>query len=336
MKIIIPMAGRGSRLRPHTLTVPKPLIPIAGKPIVHRLAEDITRISKGKVEEIAFITGDFGQEVEDKLLEIAQNLGAKGTIYRQEEPLGTAHAVYCAKESLSGPVVVAFADTLFHADFELDTQHDGVIWVKQVEDPSAFGVVKVDENNVITDFIEKPTDFVSDLAIIGIYFFKDGDNLKKELAYLIDNNIMNSGEYQLTAALENMKQKGIEFTPGKVDQWMDCGNKAVTVDTNSRVLQFQKETIKSASAKIENSLIIDPCFIGDNVEIINSKIGPNVSLGNGTKVHNCNIDNSLIQESSDIRNANLTDTMIGNKAKYYGAQRSVSLGDFSEMDFLTK
>lgn len=338
MKIIIPMAGRGSRLRPHTLTVPKPLIPIAGKPIVHRLAEDITRLSDQKIDEIAFITGDFGQEAEDKLKEIAQSLGAKGSIYHQDQPLGTAHAIYQAKDALEGPVIVAFADTLFQANFTLDKESDGVVWVKAVENPSAFGVVKLDENKVITDFVEKPQEFVSDLAIIGIYYFKDGANLESEIAYLLENDIKQKGEFQLTDALENMRSKGKKFTLGEVDEWMDCGNKNVTVATNSKILGFEKENLKNhpASAKIINSLVIEPCFIGENALIENSKIGPNVSIGNHTTIRNSNIDNSLIQEETIIQHGNLTNSMIGNKAEYYGVSSSVSLGDYSILDFTSK
>ena len=173
MKIIVPMAGRGSRLRPHTLTVPKPLIPVAGKPIVQRLVEDLTNGVSEKVEEIAFIIGDFGDQVEKDLLEIAKNLGAKGSVYRQTEPLGTAHAILCASDSLSGNCIVAFADTLFKANFDFNTKEDGIIWVQKVEDPSAYGVVKVDDNNVITEFVEKSPTFVSDMAIVGIYYFND-------------------------------------------------------------------------------------------------------------------------------------------------------------------
>ena len=201
MKIIVPMAGRGSRLRPHTLTVPKPLVPVGGKPIVHRLVQDIAKTSSEKIEEIAFVIGDFGKEVENELIKVAEKLGAKGTIYYQDKALGTAHAVLCAAESLSGPVVVAFADTLFKADFTLDKEADGILWVKQIDDPSAFGVVKLDENDVIIDFVEKPTTFVSDLAMIGIYYFKEGEKLKVELQYLIDNGIIKGGEYQLPDAL---------------------------------------------------------------------------------------------------------------------------------------
>ena len=336
MKIIIPMAGRGYRLRPHTLTIPKPLIPIGGKPIVQRLAEDITKLCDQQIEEIAFVVGDFGVEVEDQLVKIAEKLGAKGSIYRQEEPLGTAHAIWMAKDSLSGPVVVAFADTLFRADFHLDTHSDGVVWVKKVEDPKAFGVVKLNEDGIIVDFVEKPQEFVSDLAIIGIYFFKDGENLKEEIRHIIENDLRgNGGEYQLTDALESMRAKGKKFTLGTVNEWMDCGNKDVTVETNSKILNFEKEEFTKIpeSAQITNSLIIPPCFIGENVVIDNSKIGPNVSIGNGTKVVNSNIDNSLIQENSLIENGNFSGSMIGNHVSYKGVVRNISLGDYSVMDF---
>ncbi|NVK04070.1 MAG: NTP transferase domain-containing protein [Flavobacteriia bacterium] len=334
MKIIVPMAGRGSRLRPHTLTIPKPLIPIAGKPIVQRLVEDIVKVCGQKVDEIAFIIGDFGKETEDHLKRVAEGLGAKGSIYYQDEPLGTAHAIMCAKESMTGPVVVAFADTLFRADFTLDTSVEGVIWTKSVEDPSAFGVVKFDEEGYITDFVEKPKEFVSDLAIIGIYFFKDGDNLRDELQYLLDNKIMDRGEYQLTDALENMKQKGIKFKPGKVDEWMDCGNKDVTVDTNNRILGFvqNEEQLISDDVVLENSEIIEPCYIGKGVVLRNSTIGPNVSVGNGTVIEDCKITTTIIQEDSQVSNMNLENSMIGNKAVLNGNFKSISLGDYCRLE----
>jgi glucose-1-phosphate thymidylyltransferase len=336
MKIIVPMAGRGSRLRPHTLTVPKPLIPIAGKPIVHRLVEDIAGVINQDIEEIAFIIHpDFGTQVEKDLVAIAEKLGSKGTIYYQNEALGTAHAILCAKESMSGPIVVAYADTLFRADFTLDTSADSVIWVKQVEDPSAFGVVQLNEQNQIIDFVEKPKDFVSDLAIIGIYYFKSGETLRGELQYLLDNNVVKGGEYQLTDALENMKVKGLKFVPGKVDEWMDCGNKPVTVETNSRMLQFLHEDgehLVSDKALVQNSTIIAPCFIGDDVVLINSTVGPNVSLGKGCHVSNSSMSNSLVQNHSHIKNATLDNAMIGSHASFNGEFTSISIGDYSVLE----
>ncbi|WP_160139134.1 sugar phosphate nucleotidyltransferase [Chryseobacterium sp. c4a] len=338
MKIIVPMAGRGSRLRPHTLTVPKPLIPIGGKPIVQRLVEDIAKVAGEEIEEVAFIIGDFGSEIEKSLLQIAEKLGAKGSLYYQNDPLGTAHAIKCAEQSMTGDVVIAFADTLFRADFQLDKNSDGVIWVKSVEDPSAFGVVKLDNYGFITDFVEKPQTFVSDLAIIGIYYFNSAEKLMDEINYIMDNDIKNGGEYQLTMALENLRAKGAKFTLGKVNDWMDCGNKNATVETNSKILEYEREEMSHypASAVIENSLIIPPCFIGENVKISNSKVGPGVSLGNNTTIVNSNIENSLIQENTKINHGNLSNSMIGNSAQYVGVAREISLGDYSVLDFLSK
>lgn len=337
MKIIVPMAGIGSRLRPHTLTVPKPLTVIAGKPIVQRLVEDITSVVNQKIEEIAFIIGPaskgFPKNTADQLISIAENLGAKGSVYIQEEALGTAHAIYCAKESLSGPCVVAFADTLFKADFTLDANADGAIWVKQVEDPSAFGVVKL-KDGFITDFVEKPKEFVSDLAIIGIYYFKDGDKVREEIKYLIDNNLRENNEYQLTNVLESLKQQGAKFIPGKVSAWMDCGKKDPTVDTNKQVLGFEAaagNNLVSNNVILENAKIIQPCYIGENVVLKDTKVGPYVSIGNNTSIENSTIENSLIQTHAIIKNANLNGAMIGNHAKFNGNFTSVSIGDYTEL-----
>ena len=325
------MAGRGSRLRPHTLTVPKPLVPIAGKPIVQRLVEDITRVCGQKVDEIAFVIGDFGAVVEAELLEIAKSLNAKGAIYHQDEALGTAHAILCAKDALEGPVVVAFADTLFRADFTLDTEKDGIIWVQKVEDPKAYGVVKMNGNDVITDFIEKPQEFVSDLAIIGIYFFKDGLKLSAELQYLIDNNITEKGEFQLTNALENMKQKGAEFYPGKVDEWLDCGNPVAAVHANKRVLEYSANSESRKALNTENAEIIEPCFIGANVQLKNCTIGPFVSVGSDTSITNSTIKNTIIQNNTTIVDADLEDSMIGNHVEYKGGKKRISIGDYSKI-----
>lgn len=330
MKIIVPMAGMGKRMRPHTLTTPKPLLPIVGKPIVQLLCEELAKVCSEKIEEIAFIIGNFGEEAEKNLVNVAESLGAKGTIYYQHEALGTAHAVMCAKESLSGKVIVAFADTLFKADFEMDESKDAVIWVQKIDDPSAFGVVKIGESGTITEFVEKPKDFVSDLAIIGIYYFKDGENLRNELQYLLDNDIRDKGEYQITNGLENMKNKGLKIYPGEVIEWLDCGNKDATVHTNLRWLELHKDTFSvPASLNNQNSNIIQPCYIGENVEIHNSTVGPYVSIGDNTKIENAQVTNSIIQKNALIRNAEVKNSMIGNHTQVHGGKVELSLGDYS-------
>lgn len=324
------MAGMGKRMRPHTLTVPKPLIPVAGKPIVQHLMEDIINVCPEKVDEIAFVVGRFGKETENKLVSIATSLGAKGTIYYQDEPLGTAHAILCAKPALTGKVVVAFADTLFRTDANIDANSDGTIWVKQIEDPRQFGVVKVDKNNVITDFVEKPLEFVSDLAIIGIYYFKDGENLSHELQYLIDNDIKDKGEYQLTNAMENMKNKGKILVPGKVTEWLDCGNKDATVYTNNRMLEIKyPENYIAKSAVIKNSIVVKPCYIDENAVVENSVIGPHVSAGSGTKISGSVVSKSVIQKNATINNAIVSNSMIGSFASYTGKASDLSISDYS-------
>jgi glucose-1-phosphate thymidylyltransferase len=332
MNVIVPMAGRGSRLRPHTLTVPKPLVPVGGKPIVHRLVEDIARVCAEKIDEIAFVVGEFGSEVEQELLAVAEKLGAKGSIHYQHQPLGTAHAVLCAADKLTGPVVVAFADTLFKADFKISSEDEGILWVKQIEDPSAFGVIKMNEHGEIIDFVEKPKEFVSDLAMIGIYYFRDGERLHKELQYLIDNAVIKSGEYQLPDALRRLTESGVVFKPGTVSEWLDCGNKEVTVHTNQRVLEFDHAaglSMQDESATCVDSVIIQPCFIGKNVKILASVIGPHVSIGANSVVENSIIRNTNIQQNTHISNANLADSMLGSNVVYMGRSKDLSLGDFS-------
>jgi glucose-1-phosphate thymidylyltransferase len=334
MRIIVPMAGMGKRMRPHTLSIPKPLIKIAGKPIVQRLVEDIASVTDEKIEEVAFIIGDFGKEIENQLMQVAANVGARGKIYYQLEPLGTAHAILCAKESLEGKVIIAYADTLFKADFSLSEDKDGVIWVHKVDTPEDFGVVKLDANQNITEFYEKPTEFVSDLAIIGIYYFKDGAFLRDELQYLLDNDIKTGGEYGITDGLRNMMEKGLKFSTDSVEEWLDCGNKDATVQTNQRVLIITKdEVLVDNSAIIENSVIKEPCYIGKNARITNAVIGPYVSVGENTIIEHSVISNTIIQSDSRLIHVNLHNSMVGNFVELSGKPADLSIGDYSQIEF---
>lgn len=325
------MAGRGTRLRPHTLTVPKPLIPVAGKPIIQRLVEDLAKAYGKKIHQIAYICGDFGQEVERELVQIARALGAEGKIYYQEKALGVGHAIHCAWESLKGETMIAFADTLFKADFTFNPAEDGVIWVQKVKDPTSFGVVKLDAAGVISDFVEKPSTFVSDLAIVGIYYFREGERLRAALHHIISNDIKEKGEFQLTTALEKLKVEGLRFKTGEVEEWLDCGNKENILNSNERMLEIHRNEpdLVSKKATLENSIIIAPCFIGENVVLRNSVVGPHVSIGSNSLVENTIITGSIIQQRSTIRNAVLDNSMVGNSSKYIGSKSELNLGDFS-------
>jgi glucose-1-phosphate thymidylyltransferase len=333
MNIIIPMAGLGKRLRPHTLTTAKPLLPIAGKPIVHRLVEDIARVCPEKINYIGFIVHpSFGKQVEEDLKAVAKAVGAEGKIYYQEQAMGISHALLFAKELFEGKVIVAFADTLFRADFKLDTNKDGTIWVQQVENPAQFGVVKLNEQGEITELIEKPTAFVSDLAIIGIYFFKHGEKLRTEMQYLLDNDIKEKGEYQFTTALENMKKKGAKFVPGQVQEWLDCGNKDNMVQTNQRYLEFIKDQkLVSDKATLKNTIVIQPVFIADGVIIENSVIGPHVSIGAETKISDSRISNSIVQKNCMLSGVVMKNSLLGNFVSFNGAAADVDAGDYTRI-----
>lgn len=333
MNIIIPMAGLGKRLRPHTLTTAKPLLPIAGKPIVHRLVEDIARVCPEKINYIGFIVHpSFGKQVEEDLKAVAKAVGAEGKIYYQEQAMGISHALLFAKELFEGKVIVAFADTLFRADFKLDTNKDGTIWVQQVENPAQFGVVKLNDQGEITELIEKPVTFVSDLAIIGIYFFKHGEKLRTEMQYLLDNDIKEKGEYQFTTALENMKKKGAKFVPGQVQEWLDCGNKDNMVQTNQRYLEFIKDQkLISDKAILKNSVVLQPVFIADGVIIENSVIGPHVSIGAETKITDSRISNSIVQKNCTLSGVVMKNSLLGNFVSFEGAAADVDAGDYTRI-----
>lgn len=333
MNIIVPMAGMGKRLRPHTLNTPKPLFPIAGKPIVQRLCEDLAKMysgeSGGTIDSIAFIIGDFGPAVEQQLRDIGTALGTKVTLHKQDQPLGTAHAIYCAQEQMEGEIIVAFADTLFRADFQLDRTADGVIWVNQVDNPKQFGVVTLDGSGYITGMVEKPEDFVSDLAIIGIYYFKDGPRLRREIKHLLDNDIKTKGEYQLTDAMERMRLDGARLKTGTVQLWMDCGNKEAVLDTNQKVLTYLPEAERGKRQSWTNTIVIEPCFIAEGVILEDAVVGPYVSIGKNSVVRRAVLRNTILANQAAIEHAVLQDTVVGNDASVRHQALSLNLGDYS-------
>ena len=229
--------------------------------------------------------------------------------------------------------MVAFADTLFRADFAINSNDEGILWVKRIPNPEQFGVIKMNERNEIIDFVEKPSEFVSDLAMIGIYYFKNGQALHEELRYLVDHAVIKSGEYQLPDALRRLTEKGTIFKPGEVQEWLDCGNKTVTVETNARVLDYDQMDGKlnvSGSAAISQSVVIPPCFIGENVVISNSVVGPHVSIGAGSIIQHTVISNSIVQQKTSISHKNLTESMVGSHVTIHGTASDLSVGDYTE------
>jgi len=340
MNIIIPMAGWGTRLRPHTLTVPKPLIKVAGKTVTERLIDEIIRSAGIQPEQIVFIIKpEFGPAVEQMLQNIAAQYNVPARIVYQKEALGTAHAVYMAKDYLEGPVFIAYADTLFKGDIRLDPQADAVIFVKKVSHPEQFGVVQLDDNgDKIIRFVEKPKEFVSDLAIIGIYYFKNGEKLRDEIRYLIDNDIKKSGEYQLTDALIALLEQNFVFRPATIDRWMDFGNKNAVLVSLKEILEWEHAEgipLRGENIVLENTIIREPVYLGDNVVLRHVEIGPYTAVENGTVIENTQLSNSLIGSDTHIRNARLSNSMIGNHVKIDMQDKhpSLDLGDFSKIGY---
>ena len=276
------------------------------------------------------IRKDFGEAIEDQLMAIGEKSGIPTQIFYQEEPLGTAHAILCAADLLAGKTLIGFADTLFQASNVIDEAADGVLWTKEVENPSAYGVVNKDAEGVITEFVEKPTTPVSNEAIIGIYYVREGEKFRAALQYLIDNNIRENGEYQITNALENLKQGGAKFKTNIVSDWWDCGNKEAFVIANTKVLENTSGAATIADdIQLKNSTIIEPCFIDKGVVIQNSVVGPNVSIGADATITNCIITGSVIQQQTTIKNKIFDQSMIGQKGKLEGRAEVVSLGDYT-------
>lgn len=321
------MAGRGTRVRPHSHTTPKPLLPVAGTMIIERIVETFARTLDRNIDEIVYILGpDFGREIKETLQEMSDRHSAKATFRVQDVALGTAHAVSCANEDLKGEVIIVFADTIFDSREKVTVDEaDSVIWLKEVDDPSRFGVA-VHDGDTITDFVEKPSEPISNLAIIGVYYFKEGEDLKKEIQYLLDNKVTGHGnEYQLTDALDRLLKDGKTFKKATVDEWLDCGTLPAWLNTTVEILKKEKH----AYTNYKNTTIHPPVFIGEGVEISNSEIGPNVSIEAGSVITNCVLKNSIIQKSAVLDGSKLDGSTIGNHAEIHGAIGEIHVGDHS-------
>lgn len=327
MKLIIPMAGRGTRVRPHSHTTPKPLLPVAGTMIVERIVETFARTLDKTIDEIVYILGpDFGKEIKERLTEMSERHNAKASFGVQDEALGTAHAVSCAGDHLNGEIIIVFADTIFDTDETVSVEGaDSVIWLKEVDDPSRFGVA-VHEGGKITDFVEKPSEPISNLAIIGVYYFKEGQKLMKEIQYLLDNDVRGHGdEFQLTDALDRLLKDGNVFKKATVDEWLDCGTLPAWLETTGEILEKENHSYDS----YEGTTIHPPVFFGEGVTISGSEIGPNVSVEAGTTIKNSTLKNSIVQGDALLEGCELEGSTIGNHTEVHGAKGEVHIGDHS-------
>ncbi len=324
MKTIIPVAGVGTRLRPHTHTVPKVLISVAGKPILGHILD---KLKENGLVDIILITGYKGYKVETYIKENYKDLNVECVVQEQREGLG--HAIYLARDFIKpdDDILIILGDTIFETEFTFLNEGFSAIGVQEVSDPKRFGVVELDQD-FIFNFIEKPDSPVSNLAIVGIYYLKEGQQLFNQLSYLIENDLRTKGEYQLTDALQGMLKAGCKMKTFNISGWYDCGKPETLLNTNKVLLQKH-----STKRELDGVIIISPCYIPESAKIKNSIIGPNVSLGEHVVIENSIIKNSILNNNSVVKDILLNNSLIGENAFAEGFYYNLNVGDSSELRF---
>lgn len=323
MKVIIPLAGKGTRLRPHTHSKPKPMVHVAGKPVLGHILDKLKNLD---IEEINFITGDMEDQIKDY---VESNYDYNVKYLRQTELLGDGHAINMANH-IEGEVLIIFVDTLFERDILSDIKnirnYDGIVWTSKTDDPRRFGIVNLLDGKIL-DIEEKPENPKSDLALIGLYYFKDASMVFDYLNRVMKMNMSSKGEYRLADAMALMIKDGKSLTSNTVEKWLDCGVPKTLLETNEYLLNngFHK------SNGVEKSTIIEPVYIEDGAKIKNSIIGPNVSIAKGVEITNCIIRNSIIGVSAYLENLNLEDSLIGSDTILIESPKKLNVGDNTEI-----
>jgi glucose-1-phosphate thymidylyltransferase len=324
MKVVIPLAGFGTRLRPHTFTKPKPLVNVAGKPVLGHILDKLQGLD---IEEIVFVVGYMGEQIKQY---VDAHYTFPARYVEQKELLGQAHALHLAREYLSGPLIIIFVDTIFEADLSelVDEPADGVIYVKEVEDPRRFGVVIV-QDDTIRRLVEKPETMENNLAVIGVYYVKDAGKLVRAIDELIERDIKTKGEYFLADALQLMIDRGARFRAAPVEVWEDCGKPETVLHTNRYLLERSGGQVNHP---LENSIIIPPVYIADSARVVESIVGPYVTIDDGSVVERSILQDSIINKGAHIEDAMLQQSLIGDHAVVRGAFERLNVGDSSQID----
>ena len=330
MKALIPVAGVGTRLRPHTYTQPKPLVPVAGKPIIGFIIDELLEVG---VREFVFVIGYLGEKIQQFIEEHYPDI--KTTFIQQPTRMGSGHAIWIAKEALKNTdeLLIVYGDTIFDVEWRmiLNTPHS-CLAIKKVDDPREFGVAEIQQDNFVKSVEEKPQIPLSNKALVGLYKIKEVDKLIEALDNMVENDIRNQGEYQLTQAIMVMIEQGVVFKGIEVNNWFDCGKKEVLLETNAMLLKKMDKTDTTRSP-LNNSVIIPPVYIGSDCTIKDSIIGPNVSIGDGAEITYSVIKNSIIGSYAYIDGVVLKSSVIGNDTSIKGLCQSLNIGDDTEIDF---
>jgi len=326
------MAGRATHLHPHTLSTVKSLIKIVGKSVVYRTIENLTKLTDEPIEEIAFIIKEPNETVETNLRSIADEFKASCKIYFQGQPKGSGHAVLCARESLKGSVLIAFTNRLFDVKDSFNRVEDAIVWVKKVEKPQLHDIVKINESQLITGFHHKPQKYISEHALIGVYYFKKAEDLLQALTFLEESETKTSDEYQLISALIRMRALGTSFVPAFADNWFELANKQGVIKTSQKYLEkMDAYELISEEASIIHSIIIKPSFIGKGTYIENSVIGPYACIEEGTSVYNSVVQDSVIGEDCNLDRVNMVNSLIGNYVKIHGSPSTLDVGSYNKI-----
>ncbi|MFH1528925.1 MAG: sugar phosphate nucleotidyltransferase [Bacteroidota bacterium] len=325
MRAIIPVAGFGTRLKPHTFSHPKVLLNVGGKPILGHIIE---RLLEENIDKATFIIGHLGEKIQEYVTKTFPKLKSEFVV--QEEMLGLGHAIYTAMPTVNEEeVFIILGDTVFDVELKgVLTSKVTSLGVKYVEDPRRFGVAVTDEK-IVTKLVEKPQEPVSQLALVGLYYIANADLLKECLNELIENDIRTKGEYQLTDALQLMITKKEKITTFDVEGWYDCGKPETLLSTNKFLLERN-----GTNRRISNVVINDPVFISETASLKNCVVGPFTTIAENCRIENSIIKNSIIASNSNIKNAMLEDSIIGNNASIKGSFQRLNAGDSSEIEYL--
>lgn len=332
MKVVIPVAGAGTRLRPHTYTQPKPLMPVAGKPIIRFIVD---KLVEAGMNDFVFVIGYLGDKVRDYIEQTYPDLQTE-FVY-QEHREGSAHAIWTAREAFEDEeeIFIAFGDTIFDVDMKqmIDCPHS-CIGIKKVTDPREFGVAEIDDKGFATRMVEKPRIPKSNMAIVGLYKVKEVPALLKAIGNLIHNNLRTVGEFQLTDALQQLLEQGVRIQTLPVINWFDCGRKEVLLETNAMLLSRRGyATDDFHLPTFDNTIFIHPVAVGANCKITNSIIGPNVSVGDNVSINYSIVKDSIIGNFAALEDAVLKRSVIGSDASIRGMNLSLNIGDNTEIDF---
>lgn len=330
MKVIIPLAGFGKRMRPHTWSKPKPLLNVAGKPVLGHILDKLADLDVD-VEELIFIVGWLGEQIEEYYAASGYTYPAR--YVEQRELLGQAHAIWLAREYLTGPVLIIFVDTIFDADLSgLETSGlDGVLYVREVQDPRRFGVTVLGEDGMVTRLVEKPASFDNRLAVIGVYYVHDAGWMLRAIEELMAQNIQTKGEFYLADAYTLMIEQGARFGVREVSVWEDCGTPQDVLRTNRFLLEHGRDNGSDLAGT--NSVILPPVYIAPSAQVEHSIIGPYVTIAEDSVVKQSIIRDSIIDEGAYIDDTMLDRSLIGKDAVVRGRYRILNVGDSSRVDF---